>query len=69
MEVYFQNSFPDVKNIYTNVLYTKAGCLSQHISDWKDITSDQEVLQTVQGMKLEFEESPLKKDFLKKELL
>ena len=37
----------------------KAGCLSQHISAWEEITSNQKVLQTVQGMKLEFEENPL----------
>ena len=35
------------------------GCLSQHISAWEEITLDQEVLQTVQRMKLEFQESPL----------
>ena len=40
----------------------KAGYLSQHISTWEEITSDQEVLQTVQGMKLEFEESPLQEE-------
>ena len=28
-------------------------------SSWEEITSDREVLQTVQGMKLEFEETPL----------
>ena len=39
--------------------YFKAGCLFQHISACEEITSDQEVLQAVQGMKLEFEESPL----------
>ena len=37
----------------------KAGCLSQHISAWEEITSDQEVFQTVQGMKLEFQENLL----------
>ena len=37
----------------------KAGCPSQHISAWEDITSDQEVLWTVQKMKIEFEERPL----------
>ena len=37
--------------------YFKVGCLSQHTSDWKDITSDQEVLQNVQGIK--FDKSPL----------
>ena len=35
-------------------------CQSQHISTWKDITLDQEVLQTVQGMKLEYEEGKSK---------
>ena len=45
--------------IYQCIRRFKAGCLSQDISAWEEITSDQEVLQTVQGMKLEFEESPL----------
>ena len=40
----------------------KAGCLSQHISAWEEITSNQVVLQTVQGMKLEFEEIPLQEE-------
>ena len=31
-------------------------CLAQHISTWKDITLDEEALQTVPGMKLEYEE-------------
>ena len=44
--------------LYQCIRSFKAGCLSQHISAWEEITSDQEVLQTVQGMKLEFEESP-----------
>ena len=35
-------------------------CLAQHISTWKDITLDQELLQTVQGMKLEYEEGKSK---------
>ena len=35
-------------------------CLARdHFRPWEEITSDHEVLQTVQGMKLEFEESPL----------
>ena len=34
-------------------------CLFQHISAWEEITSGQEILQTVQGMKIEFEKSPL----------
>ena len=45
--------------LYQCIRRFKAECLSQHISAWEEITSDQEVLQTVQGMKLEFEESPL----------
>ena len=47
------------KYLYQCIRRHKAGCLSQHISAWEEITSDQEVLRTVQGMKLEFEESPL----------
>ena len=38
----------------------KAGCQSQHISAWEEITSDQEVLQTVQGMKLEIQSAMLR---------
>ena len=33
--------------------------LVNNYTAWEEITPDQEVLQTVQGMKLEFEESPL----------
>ena len=36
-----------------------AGCISKQISVWESITSDLEVLQTVKGMRLEFEHSPL----------
>lgn len=46
--------------MYTSVLLFQAGYLSQHYSVWGEITSDQEVHQAVvQGMKLEFLESPL----------
>ena len=56
----FLEFLPQYKEyIYQYIRHFKAGCLSQHISAWEDITSDQEVLQTVQEMKLEFEESPL----------
>ena len=56
----FLEFFPQYKEyLYQFIRRFKAGCLSQHISAWEEITSDQEVLQTVQGMKLEFEESPL----------
>ena len=36
-----------------------AGCISNQISVWESITSDPEVLRTVKGMRLEFEDSPL----------
>ena len=36
-----------------------AGCISRQISVWESITSDPEVLQTVKGMRLEFEDNPL----------
>ena len=48
--------------LYQCIRDFKAGCLSQHISAWEEISSNQEVLQTVQGMKLEFEESPLQRE-------
>ena len=35
-----------------------AGCISKQISVRESITSDPEVLQTVKGMRLEFEDSP-----------
>ena len=44
--------------LYQCIRHFKAGCLSQYTSIWKDITSDQQALQVVQEMKLEFEESP-----------
>ena len=56
----FLEFLPQYKEyLYQCIRRFKAGCLSQHISAWEEITSDQEVLQTVQGMKLEFDESPL----------
>ena len=36
-----------------------AGCISKQISVSESITSDPEVLQTVKGMRLEFEDNPL----------
>ena len=56
----FLEFLPQYKEyLYQCIRHFKAGCLSQHISAWEEITSDQEVLQTVQGIKLEFEEGPL----------
>ena len=56
----FLEFLPQYKEyLYQCIRHFKAGCLSQHLSAWEEITSDQEVLQTVQGIKLEFEESPL----------
>ena len=45
--------------LYQCIRYFKTGCLCQYISAWEEITSDQEVLQIAQGMKLGFEESLL----------
>ena len=59
----FLEFLPQFKEyLYQCSRHFKAGYLSQHISTWEEITSDQEVLQTVQGMKLEFEESPLQEE-------
>ena len=56
----FLEFLPQCKEyLYQCIRHFKAGCLSQHISAWEEITSDQEVLQTDKGMKLEFEERPL----------
>ena len=56
----FLEFLPQYKEyLYQCIRRFKAGCLSQHISSWEEITSDREVLQTVQGMKLEVEETPL----------
>ena len=56
----FLEFLPQYKEyLYQCIGRFKAGCLSQHISSWEEITSDREVLQTAQGMKLEFEETPL----------
>ena len=58
--IIFLEFLPQYKEyLYQCTRYFKAGYLSQRISAWEEITSDQEVLKTVQGMKLEFEESPL----------
>ena len=37
----------------------QAGCLSKYFTVWESLTSDPEVLQTVKGLKLEFDEFPL----------
>ena len=56
----FREFLPRYKEyLYQYIRHFKVECLSQHTSAWEKITSDQELLQTVQGMKLEFEESPL----------
>ena len=56
----FPKFLPQYKEyLYQCIRHFKAGCLSKHISAQKYIISDQEVLQSVQEMKLEFEESPL----------
>ena len=46
------------KYLYQCIRNFKAVCLSQHISAWEEIMSGQEILQTIQGMKIEFEKSP-----------
>ena len=43
------------RNLYQLIRHFKAGCLSQYLSAWKKITSDEEAFQAVQGMKLEIE--------------
>ena len=59
----FLEFLPQYKEyLYQCIRHFKAGCLSHHIAAWEEITSDQEVLQTVQGIKLEFEETPLQGD-------
>ena len=56
----FLEFLPQYKeNIYRCISHFKAWCLFQHIFAWKAITSDQEVLQNIQRIKLEFEENPL----------
>ena len=56
----FPEFLPQYKEyLYQCIRHFKAGCLSQRISIWEEINSDQDVFQTVQGMKLEFGESPL----------
>ena len=56
----FLEILPQYKEyLYQCIRHFKAGYLSQHISAWEEITSDQEVFQTVQEIKLEFEEIPL----------
>ena len=45
--------------LYMCIDQFSAGCISKQISVWESITSDSEVLQTVKGMRLEFEDSPL----------
>lgn len=52
------------KCIYQCFRHFKAEFLSKHFSASKYITADQEVLQNIQEIKLEFEESPLRVECL-----
>ena len=54
----FLEFLPQYKEyLYQFIGHFKTGYLSQHISAWKDINPDQEKLQTVQGIKPEFQVS------------
>ena len=63
--IIFTESPPQyTKCIYQCFRYFKAEFVSKHFSAWKYITADQEVLQNIQEIKLEFEESPLRVECL-----
>ena len=36
----------------------KGGCISSKIQEWQNITSDEEILKTVEGLTLDFEQEP-----------
>ena len=37
----------------------KDGCISRKIQEWENITSEKEILKTVEGLTLDFEQEPL----------
>ena len=51
---------PELKTWLQKKIETfKGGCISDKINEWKKLTSDLEILQTVQGLTLDFlEEEP-----------
>ena len=36
----------------------KGGCISSKIQEWENIISDKEILKTVEGLTLDFEQEP-----------
>ena len=51
---------PKLKTYLRNKIKAfKGGCISSKIQEWKNIISDKEILQTVEGLTLDFEQEPL----------
>ena len=49
-----------IKDIYlrNKIKAFKGGCVSSKIQEWENITSGKEILKTVEGLTLDFEQEP-----------
>ena len=53
----FDYVLPKLKIYLTNKIKAfKGGCISSKIQEWENITSDREILKTVEGLTLDFEQ-------------
>ena len=55
----FDYFWPKLKTYLRNKIKAfKGGCISSKIQEWGNITSDKEILKTVRGLTLDFEQEP-----------
>ena len=55
----FDYFWPKLKTYLRNKIKAfKGGCISSKIQEWENITLDKEILKTVEGLTLDFEQEP-----------
>jgi hypothetical protein len=55
----FENFLENVKTISTeHIKHFEGGRIKHFVDNWQDLTSDEEILNTIQGLKLEFMKNP-----------
>ena len=55
----FSYLLPKLKTYLRNKIEAiKSGCISSKIQEWENITSNKEILKTVEGLTLDFEQEP-----------
>ena len=55
----FDYFWPKLKTYLRSKIKTfKGGCISSKIPEWENITSDKEILKTVEGLTLDFQQEP-----------